>query len=250
MALMIDNNGNPIGNTSIFENSTIRRTRNNITNNLSNLSIAIAEQNLEKYGYTIGDYFVGNSGYKYHIADLDTFYGGYVDHSVVNTHHISVVVDTDLTSSWLSSGSVSNYGASTLHSFLTGTVLTAIKSDFTALFGDWSNHLISHQVLNNSIGAWGGNVIWMDNIFIIALNEIEVYGSRVFGADGFQTGCSKKKLEIFNKYAMNEIFGNKDVWLKSLASSTEACSANMNGAASKYNVSNTTLKVIGLVLFY
>ena len=77
-----------------------RRTRNNITSNLSNLTTAIAEQNLEKYGYTIGDYFVGASGYYYYLADMDTYYGGYSNMAVVPTHHCGIVVDSKSTCQW------------------------------------------------------------------------------------------------------------------------------------------------------
>ena len=71
-------------NTHLTENDTnltklnnkTRRTRKNITSSLGNLAKAAAEQDLEKYGYSIGDYFTGASGYTYHLADMDPYYGG------------------------------------------------------------------------------------------------------------------------------------------------------------------------------
>ena len=50
------------------------RNRRNITNDLVNLPTAIAEQNLEKYGYKIGGYFEGPSGYRYNLADMKIAY--------------------------------------------------------------------------------------------------------------------------------------------------------------------------------
>ena len=91
--------------------SIARRTRRNITSDLANLPTAIAEQDLTKYGYTIGDYFVGASGYYYHLADMDTNYGGYTNQAVVNTHHCGIVVDTKSTCQWLSEGTVTNYSS-------------------------------------------------------------------------------------------------------------------------------------------
>lgn len=224
-----------------------RRQRRDITTNLSNLSNAIAEQNLEKYGYTIGDYFVGASGYKYHLADLDTCYGGYDASGVVGTHHIGIVVDTGVNTAWLSSGTVTSYNKSTLHALLTSTVLDKVKSDITALFGNWNSHLLTHQMLDNAIGGWGDT--WVADTYIKAMSEVEIYGSTVFGADGFQTGIANKKLSIFNKFKYNEIFGNKNIWLKSLSSASYACDAYNRGIAHYHNVS-TSCGAVGLILFY
>ena len=51
-----------------------RRTRRDITNDLANLPTAVAEQNLAKYGYTIGDYFTGSS----HSMTQETYSNGTV----------------------------------------------------------------------------------------------------------------------------------------------------------------------------
>lgn len=223
-----------------------RRTRKNITNNLANLSTAIAEQNLEKYGYTIGDYFVGASGYTYHLADMDCNYGGYNSCAVVSTHHCGVVVDTHATSKW--ADSVTNYSSSILHTYLSGTVLNNIKSDFNALFGGWSNHLIARTELDNSVGGWGTTWEGLANCLICAMTEVQVYGSRVFGCDGFQTGTGSKPLELFMKYRFNEIYGNTWIWLKSLYSASNACYANYRGVAS-FNSVGFSSRVSGLILF-
>lgn len=222
-----------------------RRTRNNITINLSNLTKAIAEQNLEKYGYTIGDYFVGSSGYVYHLADMDTYYGGYNSYAIVGTHHCGIVVDTKATSAWLSSGSAGSYSNSTLHSYLKGTVLTNIKSDLTTLFGDWSSHLLSHQILDNSIGTWS----WVADQYISALTEVQVYSSRIWSGDNYQQGEGVKPLALFQKFRFNEIIVNTWFWLRSLYSSSSACLADCGGLAGYYSLSNTH-RVVGLILFY
>ena len=90
---------NPVQNKVITKklsqiDNNSRRTRRNITSDLTNLPTAITEQDLAKYGYSIGDYFVGASGYYYYLADMDTNYGGYNTNAVVNTHHCGIVVDT------------------------------------------------------------------------------------------------------------------------------------------------------------
>ena len=242
---------NPVQNKVITTkiNKNTGRTRRNITSDLANLPTAIAEQNLEKYGYAIGDYFVGASGYYYHLADMDTNYGGYINQAVVNTHHCGIVVDTKSTCQWLSEGTVTNYSSSTLHSFLTNTALPNIKSDISALFGDWENHLLKRIEIDNAIGGWGSTWDGLNDCLICAMTEVQMYGSRIFGVDGFQTGTGSKALELFRKYIYNEIYGNISIWLKSLLSASSACSAVGDGSAGTRSVSNS-LRASGLILFH
>ena len=231
--------------------TTIRtsRTRRNITSDLANLPTAIAEQDLAKYGYAIGDYFVGASGYYYHLADMNTNYGGYNQNAVVDINHCAIVVDTKSTCQWLSEGTVTNYSSSTLHSFLTNTALPKIKSDIATLFGDWENHLIKRTELDNAIGSWG--TLWdgLKDCLICAMTEVQMYGSRIFGVDGYQTGTGCKALELFRKYRFNEIYGNTTVWLKSLFSNSFACLAYGSGRPDIYSVSFSR-QASGLILFH
>lgn len=226
-----------------------RRTRRNITSDLANLPTAIAEQNLAKYGYAIGDYFVGASGYYYYLADMDTNYGGYNNKAVVNTHHCGIVVDTKSTCQWLSEGTVTNYSSSTLHSFLTNTALPNIKSDIATLFGDWESHLLKRTELDNAIGGLGTTWNGLKDCLICAMTEVQMYGARIFGADGNQTGTGCKQLELFRKYRFNEIYGNLSIWLKSLASNSTGCVAISDGHVDKASVSGSPL-ASGLILFH
>ena len=229
--------------------SITRRTRRNITSVLANLPTAIAEQNLEKYGYAIGDYFIGASGYYYYLADMDTNYGGYKNHAVVDTHHCGIVVDTKSTCQWLASGSVTNYSSSTLHLFLTNTALPNIKSDIATLFGDWENHLLKRNEIDNAIGGWGTTWDGLKECLICAMTEVQMYGSRIFGADGNQTGSGLKPLELFRKYRFNEIYGNISIWLRSLVSNSLACYAGSRGVADYLEVTNS-LQASGFILFH
>ena len=246
-----DTSINPVQNKVITTkiNNNTRRTRRNITSDLANLTTAIAEQNLEKYGYAIGDYFVGASGYYYYLADMDTNYGGYTNQAVVNTHHCGIVVNTKSICQWLSEETVTNYSSSTLHSFLTNTVLPNIKSDIATLFGDWENHLLKRTEMDNAIGGWGTTWDGLKDCLICAITEVQMYGARVLGADGNQTGTGSKVLELFRKYRFNEIYGNNSIWLKSLASTSLACRADNGGNANSRSVSHSDL-ASGLILFH
>ena len=242
---------NPVQNKVITTkiNNNTGRTRRNITSDLANLVTAIAEQNLEKYGYAIGDYFVGASGYYYHLADMDTNYGGYRASAVVNTHHCGIVVDTKSTCQWLSEGTVTNYSSSTLHSFLTNTALPNIKSDIAALFGDWESHLLKRNELDNSIGSWGTTWDGLTDCLICAMTEVQMYGTRIFGADGHQTGTGSKALELFRKYRFNEIYGNISIWLKSLSSASTVCVVGSGGNVLSISVTLSN-RASGLILFH
>lgn len=225
------------------------RTRNNITNNLSNLFSAIAEQDLTKYGYNIGDYYTGTSGYTYTLADIDTFYGGYNENAVVNTHHVAVVVNTHSNGKWNSTDSTSGgYTNSLLRTTLNGTVLTAIKSDFVALFGGETGeeHLLAHKMLLSTQSGYE----WTTNPeFISALSEAQVYGENVWTSSGTSTGEAWKWLEVFRKYSFNLILGNIWFWLRNIVSGTAACNANGGGIAHNDNASHDG-GIVGLIIIH
>ena len=226
----------------------IRRTRRNITNDLTNLTTAISEQNLEKYGYAIGDYFVGASTYKYILADMDTYYGGYDSYAVLNTHHIALVVDTGTTSKWHTGDASSvGYKGCTLHTYLKGTVFNNIKTDLSALFTDWSAHLLKHQKLfTTALNNWG----WEADAYISALTESEVYGHREWSANSYQEGEAVKPLSLFQKYRFNQIFGeNNHVWLRNMQAAAVACIAGSAGHANGSSVTGGDAAV-GLILFH
>ena len=226
----------------------IRRTRRNITNDLTNLTAAISEQNLEKYGYAIGDYFVGASTYKYILADMDTYYGGYDSYVVLSTHHIALVVDTGATSKWHTGDASSvGYKGCTLHTYLKGTVFNNIKTDLSALFTDWSAHLLKHQkLLTTALNNWG----WETDAYISALTESEVYGHREWSANSYQEGEAVKPLSLFQKYRFNQIFGeNNHVWLRNMQAASAACDAANFGVASGNTVAND-YAAVGLILFH
>ena len=245
---------NPVQNKVITNkllqiDNNLRRTRLNITSKLANLPTAIAEQDLANYGYAIGDYFVGASGYYYYLADMNTNYGSYNNSAVVNTKHCGIVVDTKSTCQWLSEGTVTNYSSSTLHSFLTNTALPNIKNDISTLFGDWESHLLKRTEADNAIGGRGTTWNGLKDCLICAMTEVQMYGSNVFSVDGYQTGTGCKSLELFKKYRFNEIYGYTAIWLKSLFSTSSACVAYGSGN-SDYDSVNTSHLASGIILFH
>ena len=233
---------------SALKNYT-RRTQRNITNDLAYLPRAVAEQNLEKYGYSIGDYFTGASGYTYFLADMNTFRGANNDYAVINQNHIAIVVNTGANSKWNETNDTSTgYSGSVLHTYLSGTVLNNIKSDMIALFGGSTGleHLLSHQLFwTTATSAWG----WSSTAqYISALTEPQVYGTNVWAIDGYQTGEAWKHLELFKKFSYMEVLGRIWFWLRSIRSASHACDAGIRGTAS-FNSASTIDGVVGLILF-
>ena len=221
---------------------------NDITARVSNLPIAVAQQNLEKYGYKIGDYFDGIN-YRYWLGHLNYNYGGYDAYAVLGTLNIGLVVDTKSNSQWnTSNDTTGGYENSALHTYLKGTVLDNIKADLKSLFGGSTGleHLIAETKLFASIGTWG----WSSSAeYISALTEVNVYGCPIWSADNFQQGEADQQLEIFRKYKYNRIFGNNDVWLRSICSASEACYAGSLGDALYYGAS-LSFRAAGLIIFH
>ena len=251
-----------------------RRTRRNISSDLANLPTAVAEQDLAKYGYAIGDYFTSpadrtlkqqssNSSTEsnvtvrlvYHLADLNTYYGAsnYSSYSVVSTPHIAIVVDTKVTRQWHTGDASSvGYNGSTLQAFLqgesSGQVMAAIKADMIALFGGSTGyeHLISHQKLFTiKLAEW----TWQAGKYISALTESEMYGHREWSVNSHQEGEAVKPLELFQKFRWNEIFGNIWIWLRNMLAASDACHASDRGHANHSSVSGTG-RAAGLILFH
>lgn len=229
-----------------------RRTQRNITGDLANLATAVAEQDLAKYGYAIGDYFVGSSGYYYYLADMDTFYANYNVYATVNTHHVGIVVDTKQDQAWRSSSDVTNvgYNGSSLKTYINGTVLNNVKSDFRTLFGGstGAEHLLSHQKLYTTAFA---NWAWTADQIISALTEVQVFGTTIWSGNDYQQGEGSTQLEIFRKFAPYKILNTADkaAWLRSLHSSSAACAAISGGYANIGSVT-TSWRVSGLILFH
>lgn len=240
----------------IVNNRTIAltsRARRNITNDLANLSQAVSEQNLEKYGYKIGDYFNGSSGYTYILADLNTFKGTSTPYCIT-TNHAGIVVDTHSLTKWhTESAAAVGYEGSTLHAFLTGTVLNTIKTDFVSLFGGSTGleHLLSHSKhLANKLAAWH----WVSSQYISALTCTQIDAGNQWIANQYQQGEASKSLEVFRKYKWTNLTGNENFWMRELSNNDQtgsyACRADQGGLLGGADSVTSNSTAVGLICFY
>lgn len=232
-----------------IEETINRRTRRNITSDLANLSKAVLEQNLKKYGYDVGDYFNGPSGYEYILADLNTFKGSSNNYGAISKNHITILVRTGESTKWNESADTSTgYVASNLHTYLVNTVLPKVKTDINSLFGDWSSHLISHSKLyrtNNNKWGWG----WSNDQYICALTSVQMHGSPICDMDGTDTGEGNKPLAVFQKYFYCDVLRNITVWLRSISASRYPCLADNRGSADGRGSATDSYGVLGLIVF-
>lgn len=233
--------------------------RKDITSRIGELSAAIASGNPEKYDFREGYYFTGASGYEYILSSYCHFHGQVNDFGVIKDRHWGVIVNTKKYHVWNSSDKTTGgYSASELDAYLQDEVLTNVKSDLTALFGDdWSNHLIANnKSLSNAVdetrynrsGTASGaasSCTWF-NRYIVAPSEIEIYGSIVWSSSGYDTGEACHPLQAFQRFRFNELLGDITAWLRDVGSASTACNANLYGGAN-YSPASFRFIVIGLI---
>lgn len=228
-------------NAKINENTALGHT--DITNDLSRLLSAIAEQNLEKYGYKIGDYFYGleHDAYQrsiygirnmYWLADMNTFYTTRQSlPACVTTPHIAIIVDMMDYGDWSYVDSQLDgrmrYDNTTLYTYLRSAYLDQVKTDIESLFGgSWEDHLLSRTILASRPGRTGQYAgEWYSYVplvgeYITALTESQVFGAPILSRSNREQGEGYKKLEIFDKYAPSFIIGFTSshaeyMWLRS-----------------------------------
>lgn len=234
--------------------------RKDITSRIGELSAAIASGNPEKYDFREGYYFNGASKYEYLLSSYCHFHGQVNNDAVIKDRHWGVIVNTKKTHAWNSSNKTTGgYSASELDAYLQDEVLTNVKSDLTALFGDdWSNHLIANnKLLSNAVdethynrfGTASGAAsswTWFNGRYIVAPSEIEIYGSIAWSSSGYDTGEACHPLQAFQRFRFNELLGNIYPWLRDVASASEACNAHSNGFA-HYRAVSYAYYVLGLI---
>lgn len=184
------------------------------------------------------------------IADFDTFYAGYASgYAAINTHHAAVIVSGFGNVIWNKTNSTTGgYVNSLIHKWLVGSALPRIESWFG------SSKVLSHQkLLTNTItGDGASNWAWSAQK-ISLLSECQLYGSKIWGGSKSTNGAydsaeAFKNLNVFNFIDANLPFGNKNIWLRDIASAESAARLNGNGNAHNDGTSNTWNAPAALIL--
>lgn len=226
---------------------------------LSVLQQAAADQNLEKYGLQVGDKKTIN-GRTYIIADMNTMKG--TGTYRVSTNHVGLIVLPSDTQAWNVSGKTdegadnrgAGYANSDLHYYLVNTLLPQVQGDLG------TSHLLAHKKrFTNTVNPSGYNRLgtdsgcssnseWIDNQYISALSEVQMYGGTIWSSSGYDTGEACRQLEVFKKISHTFIFESISIWLRDVVSASRAAIANSGGIASSTSVSNAYY-VAALILY-
>lgn len=254
--------GSSITNVFVKVSNMARRTRRTgmSQSDLTRLSLAVAEQNLEKYGFKVGDSFtIGTRDYV--IAGLNPMKGTSTPYRLTE-NHVGLIVIPHTTQKWNESGNTytggdgrgAGYANSDLHHYLVNTLLPTVQQDLG------SSHVLAHsKLLSNAVNQTGTNKMgsatgcssgwgWVANQYISALSEVQVYGSTVWSSSGFDTGEACRQLDVFRVYNHTEIFGGEYPWLRDVVSASYAAFADYGGLANNLAASNACY-VAALVLF-
>ena len=253
--------GSSITNIFVEVSNMARRTRRTgiSQSELTRLSSAVAEQNLEKYGFKVGDSFtVGTRDYV--IAGLNPMKGTSTPYRLTE-NHVGLIVIPHTTQKWNESGNTytggdgrgAGYANSDLHHYLVNTLLPLVQGDLG------SSHLLAHnKLLSNAVNQTGTNKMgsatgcssgwgWVSS-YISALSEVQVYGATVWSSSGFDTGEACRQLDVFRVYNHTEIFGGEYPWLRDVVSASLAAIADDGGRAG-YSTASNARYVAALVLF-
>jgi len=184
------------------------------------------------------------------IADFDTFYAGYAStYAGINTHHAAVIVTGFSNVVWNGTNSTAGgYVNSLIHKWLVGSALPQIETWFG------SAKVLSHQkLLTNAItGDAASGWAWSSQK-ISLLSENQMYGSKVWGNSkasngGYEPGEAFKHLNVFNHIDANLLFGNKNIWLRDIASAEWSAGLSRSGYASDSDASATWVAPAALIL--
>jgi hypothetical protein len=253
--------GSSITNIFVEVSNMARRTRRTgiSQSELTRLSSAVAEQNLEKYGFKVGDSFtIGTRDYV--IAGLNPMKGTSTPYRLTE-NHVGLIVIPHTTQKWNESGNTytggdgrgAGYVNSDLHHYLVNTLLPLVQGDLG------SSHLLAHnKLLSNAVNQTGTNKMgsatgcssswgWVSS-YISALSEVQVYGATVWSSSGFDTGEACRQLDVFRIYNHTEIFGGEYPWLRDVVSASYAANADNIGYAGD-NPASRAKYVAALVLF-
>ena len=240
-------------------NALTRRTRLSDFD-LATLKLAVADQNLEKYGLKVGDYKTIN-GHDYVIAGLNPMKGTSTPYRLT-INHVGLIVIPHTTQKWNESGNTytgadsrgAGYLNSDLHYYLKNTLLPLVETDLGAANLLGHSKLLTNAVNQNGYNRFGeatgcsSGWTWEANCKICALSEVQVYGSTVWSSSGYDTGEACRQLDVFRHYNHTEIFGGEYPWLRDVVSASYAAFANNYGYAGNSAASNANY-VAALILF-
>lgn len=179
----------------------------------------------------IGDYWAIN-GMNYRIAAFD--YWLHAGDTDLTTHHAVIVPDEALYTAQMNTTNVTTggYTGSRMYTTNLNSAKTTIKAAFP-------NHVLKHrEYLCNAVtsGASSGFAAFDSEIDL--MNEIMVYGSRVWNGGQHNIGTSKTQLPLF--FFRPDLLNIRVAWwLRDVTAATNFAFVNSFGFANSYHASYT-----------
>jgi len=143
-------------------------------------------------------------------------------------HHAVLMPKVNLTTSYMNSTNTTD--GSYPGSYMYSTIIPRINTALETVLGE---HLLSHRVLlSTATNKWA----WYTVKACLA-NEVEVYGSRIWGTS-YDSGTSCKKLPLFNFRGVSD--NRESYWLRDVYSSTDFANVGNIGNASNGSASHVS----------
>lgn len=197
-----------------------------------------------------------NLFYSGELPDVGVPYTGDTFSNTMTPHIACIICDLPYCAMNSSDTTQGGYLNSYMHStFLSGRVLTALSGIGITI----SDHLVKHKKLlttsitNNGISRYGtsngcsNNFEWKDE-YISLMSEIQLFGSIIWSSSGYDTGEANEKLAIFNFIRPNKLFGNRNIWLRDVASVADFTILDSGGDADNYYASTANVAPAPLIL--
>ena len=142
-------------------------------------------------------------------------------------------VYNDKMTSYMNSSNVTTGGYQ--GSYMHNTTLPAIAAKLNNILG---SHMIERRILTSNGVSNGATSGWSwESQKLSLLSEVQICGSVVWGAGGYNVGEACYKLPIFN-YVGHLSFSRNDFWLRAVTTASYFANANGNGCAGNGTASN------------
>lgn len=229
------------GTISPWQRNGIYRGKNLGTISSANIASFLEEHEVSSGKFTdlyIGDQITiqdGTYNAVWLIAGFDTEYNK--GDTAFTTHHITLIPKTPLYNAAMNSTDTTTggYKGSAMHT-------SEMPSLNTKLQNALGSHLLTHRVIvsnavnteaaSGGMSTWKGAASgweWLD-VKAVLPSEAQIYGGKVWGSSGFDTGEANQKLPIFN--FINPVqFSRWYFWLRSVAGGANFCYCGGHGDA-------------------
>lgn len=169
------------------------------------------------------DLMIGDFNYYYNVGDI-----------ALTKPHLVLIPRTGLkTASEMNDTNTTAGGY--VRSYMNSILLPCYAASFKVAFND---HLLKYRdILTNEINATVASGWEWTDVEIELMNEVQVFGTRVFSSSAYDVGTGNRQISVF-KFINPVQYGRSNFWLRSVASATTFAHCNGYGVANENPASN------------